>query len=112
LKELPPLRLKKPVLSLSPYQPVTRDFAFVIDEEVPADHVVKAIKKVDRTLITAINIFDVYKGDKLPMGKKSLAIQVRFEPQTGTLTEAQITELCDKVVANVSKTTGGALRTL
>jgi phenylalanyl-tRNA synthetase beta chain len=112
LDALPPLRLKKPVLSLSPYQPVTRDFAFVIDEATPADQVVKAVAKVDRTLISAIAIFDVYQGDKLPLDKKSLAIQVRFDPQTGTLTEAQITELCDKIAANVLKITGGALRTL
>jgi phenylalanyl-tRNA synthetase beta chain len=112
LEGLPPLRLKKPVLYLSPYQPVTRDFAFVVDESTPADQVVKAVAKVDRTLISAVTIFDVYQGNKLPENKKSLGIQVRFDPQTGTLTEAQITELCDKIAANVLKTTGGALRTL
>lgn len=111
LDQMPPLRLKKSVFQASPYQPVMRDFAFVVDEALPADQVIKAVGKVDRALITAIYIFDVYKGDKLPEGKKSLAIQVRFDPQEGTLTETQINDLCDKIVASVSKATGGALRT-
>ena len=112
LDQLPPLRLKKSTLQLSPYQPVTRDFAFVVDDGIPADQVVKAIAKTDRDLITAIHIFDVYKGEKLEKDKKSLAIQVRLEPQTGTLTDAQITEVCDKMIANVSKATGGVLRSI
>jgi phenylalanyl-tRNA synthetase beta chain len=111
LDQLPPLRLKKPALQLSPYQPVMRDFAFVVDDTISADQVVKAIGKVDRSLITTIHIFDVYKGDKLEKGKKSLGIQVRLEPQNGTLTDAQITEVCDNIISSVIKATGGALRT-
>lgn len=110
LDQLPPLKLKKPALQLSPYQPVTRDFAFVMDETIPANQVVQAIAKTDRSLVTTIDVFDVYKGDKLPSGKKSLAFQVRLEPQAGTLSEAQITEVCDKIIENVSKATGGILR--
>lgn len=112
LEELPALRLKKSHLILSPYQSVVRDFAFVVDDGIMADQIIKAIAKVDRTLITDIHTFDVYYGDKLEKGKKSLAIQVRFEPQSGTLTDAQILEVCDKIVANVSKVTGGVLRSL
>ena len=111
LDQLPPLRLKKSTLQLSPYQPVMRDFAFVVDETIAADQVIKAIGKVDRSLIATIHIFDVYKGDKLENGKKSLGIQIRLEPQNGTLTDAQITEVCDNIVSSVIKATGGALRT-
>jgi phenylalanyl-tRNA synthetase beta chain len=110
LDHLPPLKMKKSTLHLSPYQPVTRDFAFVVGDATPADDVIKAIAKVDRDLITNIHIFDVYKGEKLEKNQKSLAIQVRLEPQSGTLTDAQIMEVCDKIVANVSKATGGVLR--
>jgi len=112
LDQLPPLKLKKTTLHLSPYQPVVRDFAFVVDDAVSADQVIRAVAKGDRVLITAIHIFDIYKGDNLPKGKKSLAVQVRLEPQAGTLTDAQIAEVCEKVIASVSKTTGGGLRTL
>ncbi|MBM3467834.1 MAG: phenylalanine--tRNA ligase subunit beta [Alphaproteobacteria bacterium] len=112
IERLPPLRTKKTPLHLSPYQPVVRDFAFVVDQQVPADQVINAVAKADRSLITQVHIFDVYTGEKLEKGKKSLAIQVRLEPQAGTLTEAQITEVSDKIISNVAKTTGGALRSL
>ncbi len=112
LDQLPPLRLKKSTLQISPYQPVVRDFAFVVDEAILADQIVKTVAKVDRSLITAVHIFDAYTGDKLEKGKKSLGIQVRLEPQSGTLTDAQIMEVCDNIVASVSKATGGVLRSL
>jgi len=111
LDQLPPLRLKKTSFQLSPYQPVMRDFAFVVDDAVTADQIVKTVAKVDRSLITTIHIFDVYTGDRFEKGKKSLAIEVRMEPQSGTLTDAQITEVCDNIVSSVIKATGGALRT-
>lgn len=82
-----------------------------MDDAITADQIVKTVAKVDRSLITTIHIFDVYKGDKLEMGKKSLAIQVRLEPQSGTLTDAQITEVCNNIISSVIKATGGALRT-
>lgn len=111
LDQLPPLKLKKSTLRLSPYQPVSRDFAFAVSDSITADEVIKAIAKADRDLITNIHIFDVYKGDKLENNQKSIAVQVRLEPQNGTLDDAQITEVSDKIIANVSKATGGVLRT-
>lgn len=95
---------------LSPYQAVERDFAFVVDVKIPAEQVLKAIEKVDKQLIQEINLFDIYEGDKIPVGQKSLAVQVRLQPQQATLTEAEISGLCDKIVAAVAQATGGALR--
>jgi phenylalanyl-tRNA synthetase beta chain len=108
LDQIPAMRSKISNLTLSPYQSVVRDFAFVVDKSVSADQIIKAITKVDRGLI--LHIFDVYEGEKIDPAQKSLAIQVRFDPLTGTLTEAQITELCDKIISNVFKVTGGILR--
>ncbi|MBO0758091.1 MAG: phenylalanine--tRNA ligase subunit beta, partial [Bradyrhizobiaceae bacterium] len=50
----------KPILELSPFQPVERDFAFIVDRAVKAADIVRAAQNVDRTLITAVNVFDVY----------------------------------------------------
>jgi phenylalanyl-tRNA synthetase beta chain len=95
---------------LSPYQSVTRDFAFVMDKSVPADKVVKAIQKADKNLITSVDVFDVYLGDKVGEDKKSLAIQVRLEPTTGTLTDAEIQTLTTTIISQVEKATGATLR--
>lgn len=110
LDQINPSKTKKSVLSLSPFQPVLRDFAFVLDADVPADKVVQAVAKIDRALISEIDIFDVYHGDKLPVGKKSLALQVRLTPQKATMTEAEITDLSAKIITTVEKITGGVLR--
>jgi phenylalanyl-tRNA synthetase beta chain len=61
-------------------------------------------------LIAGVSLFDVYEGDKMEPGKKSLAIEVTFQPRERTLTDAEIEAACAKVVAGVAKATGGVLR--
>jgi phenylalanyl-tRNA synthetase beta chain len=94
----------------SPFQPVERDFAFVVDAGVSADAVIKAAKSAERDLIERIEIFDVYEGKGVPDGKKSLAISVRLQAKDKTLTDAEIEAIVTKIVAAVTKATGGTLR--
>ena len=87
-----------------------RDFAFLVDSAVTADAVLRAARGADRALITGVSLFDVYQGDTLPAGKKSLAIEVMFQPRERTLTDAEIEAAGQKVVAAVAKATGATLR--
>jgi phenylalanyl-tRNA synthetase beta chain len=105
-----PKRRRKAAPDLPPFQLVRRDFAFLVDSEVTADAVLRAARGADRTLITSASLFDVYQGDRLPAGKKSLAIEVTFQPRERTLTDAEIETASQKVVAAVTKATGAALR--
>ena len=105
-----PKRRRKAAPDLSAFQPLRRDFAFLVDRVVSADAVLRAAKGAERTLITGVSLFDVYEGDKLPDGKKSLAIEVTFQPRERTLTDAEIEAACQKVIAAVAKATGAALR--
>jgi phenylalanyl-tRNA synthetase beta chain len=100
----------KPLLKLSPYQPVDRDFAFVVDATVAAGAVLRAAKGADRAVITAVELFDVYEGENVGEGKKSLAISVRLQPAEATFTDAQIEAIAAKIVAAVTKATGATLR--
>ena len=100
----------KPPLRPSPFQPVERDFAFVLDAGIPADQVIRAAKSADKALITNVGVFDVYQGKGVPEGKKSLAIAVRLQPSTRTLTDAEIEQVGQKIVAAVTKATGASLR--
>jgi phenylalanyl-tRNA synthetase beta chain len=95
----------------SPFQPVERDFAFVLDAKVRADEVVKAAKSAERALIERVDVFDVYDGKGIPAGKKSLAIGVRLQPKDRTLTDAEIDSIAQKIITAVTKATGGELRT-
>ena len=74
----------KPPLQLPVFQPIERDFAFIVDRELPAEALLRAARSVDRKLVTEIRLFDVYEGAGLPQGKKSLAITVVLQPQERT----------------------------
>jgi phenylalanyl-tRNA synthetase beta chain len=94
----------------SPFQPVERDFAFVLDANISANEVIKAAKSAERALIERVDVFDLYEGKGIPEGKKSLAIAVRLQPKDRTLTDAEIETITQKIVAAVTKATGGSLR--
>ncbi len=102
-------RAKAP-LQLSVFQPIERDFAFVVDRELPAETLLRAARGVDRKLVAEIRLFDVYDGVGLPPGKKSLAITVILQPQDRTLTDSEIEGFSKRLVAQVEKATGGILR--
>jgi phenylalanyl-tRNA synthetase beta chain len=95
---------------LPAFQPLRRDFAFLVDEAVAAEALVRAARGAERTLITDVLLFDRYAGDKLPAGKVSLALQVTIQPREATLTDAQIEAVAEKIVAAVGKATGAVLR--
>jgi phenylalanyl-tRNA synthetase beta chain len=100
----------KPVLELSAFQPVSRDFAFTVDRGVKAGDIVRAAQGADKQLITAVTVFDVYEGKGIDDGKKSVAIAVTIQPREKTLTDQEIDAVAAKIVAEVNKKTGGALR--
>ncbi len=97
-------------LILSPYQAVTRDFAFILDVSVTADQLIRTLQKIDKALIQDIDIFDVYSGDKLPQGKKSIAIQVRLQALDRTLSEEDLNTFSNNLIQAVEKNCGGVLR--
>ncbi|HLG48327.1 MAG TPA: phenylalanine--tRNA ligase subunit beta [Reyranella sp.] len=109
---LPKARASKarPKLILSAFQPLERDFAFIVDAGVEADKLVRAARNADKALVTTARVFDVYAGKGVPEGKKSLAIAVTLQPLERTLTDAEIEAVCNKIVAAVAKATGATLR--
>jgi len=113
LERLPLPRSKgtaRPLLNAAPFQPLERDFAFVVDANVAADKLTKAAKGADKALITDAKVFDLFQGGSLPEGKKSIAFSVTIQPRERTLTDQEIEALSAKVVAAVNKATGGELR--
>ena len=105
-----PKRRKKGLPDLPAFMPVRRDFAFLVDRAVTAEAVLRAARGAERALIASVSLFDAYEGDKVEAGKKSLALEVMFQPRERTLTDAEIEAACAKVAAAVEKATGGRLR--
>ncbi|HEX5327203.1 MAG TPA: phenylalanine--tRNA ligase subunit beta, partial [Acetobacteraceae bacterium] len=105
-----PKRRRRAAPDLPAFQPLRRDFAFLVDADVAAEAVLKAAKGAERSLISGVTLFDLYAGDKLPAGKRSLAIEVVFQPRERTLSETEIDAAAGKVIAAVTKSTGAVLR--
>ncbi|WP_170412589.1 phenylalanine--tRNA ligase subunit beta [Ruegeria arenilitoris] len=97
-------------LELRDLQAVERDFAFVVDEGVEALTLVNAAAGADKVLIEDVRVFDEFIGGSLGEGKKSLAITVRLQPTDATLKEKDIEAVAEKIIAKVTKATGGVLR--
>jgi len=100
----------KGAMQITDLQPVTRDFAFVVDATVSASDLIRAAKGADKKLITNISLFDVFEGESLEEGKKSLAIEATLQPKSQTFTDEEIDAIADKIIAAVKKSTGGEIR--
>ncbi|MGE4372050.1 MAG: phenylalanine--tRNA ligase subunit beta [Xanthobacter sp.] len=100
----------KPQIELSPFQPVKRDFAFVVDRAVVAADILKAVQGADKKLVSAASIFDIYEGPGVDADKKSVAVEVTLQPRERTLTDKDLEEVAAKIVADVTKKTGAILR--
>jgi len=101
---------EKTYLTLEPLQPLSRDFAFVVDADVAASDIVRAAIGADKNLITGGDVFDIYTGKGVDEGQKSVALNITIQPKGETLTDADLEGLTAKVIGAVEKRTGGVLR--
>lgn len=100
----------KPAISLSPFMPLSRDFAFLVEEDKAAGDLVRAMASADKALISGVRVFDVYRGPGVPEGQKSIAVEVSIQPREATLTDAEIEALSARIVAAAEKAVGAKLR--
>ena len=100
----------KQLLSLSVYQPVTRDFAFIVDMGVSAGDILKAVKSGAGPLLSDMRVFDLYEGANIGVGKKSVAVTITLTPTKATLTEEEIESISTEIVKIVGKNCGATLR--
>lgn len=100
----------RPALEALPFPPVDRDFAFLVDADVPAARLLDAVRGAERRLVREVRLFDVYEGGGMPEGKRSLAVAVRLQAPDRTLGEAEIEAVAARIVAAAAKATGASLR--
>lgn len=102
----------KALVKLETLQPLRRDFAFLMAVNVAAGDIVRAACTADKDLIKHAEVFDVYTGPGVAEGQKSLALTVILQPRKKTLTDAEIEALSQKIVLQVTQSTGAVLRTV
>jgi len=104
------IRETKPQFIVSDYQKVIRDFAFVIEDKYSSGEIINLVKNIDKELIKTVKIFDIYQGENIEPGKKSIAFNITFEPKEKTLSEKDIEEISKKIISTVQNITGATLR--
>ena len=104
-----PKKRKRAAPEISAFQPVRRDFAFLAPAELPAESLLRACRGADRALIAQVSLFDVYEGDRLEAGTKSLGVEVVLQPRAKTLTDTEIEAVSGRIVAAAGKI-GATLR--
>lgn len=100
----------QPMKPISIYQPVVEDLAFVVGEEVTSGALSTAIRKAGGSLLTNVELFDIYRGQPIPQGHKSLAYQLTYESPEGNLSESRVQELRSRIIRRVSDAVGASLR--
>ena len=100
----------KPLLNLSAFQPVSRDFAFIVDEQVEAQALVQSVRKAARDVVTDVQVFDIYQGSNIEAGKKSVALTATLQPKSATFTEDELKAISDTIISTVAKNNGGEIR--
>lgn len=96
--------------SLSKFQPIERDFSFIISNEKPAGDLLKEIKKVCGAVLKEVTVFDLYEGEKLPKGQKSISIKTVFQTLDQQMTEQDVQKICQKIVETAQSAVGASLR--
>ena len=104
------LREIKKSFQSSDFQKSERDFAFVIDKIFKIGLLEKIIKEIDEKIIQKVITFDVYEGENIPKGKKSVAINVTLQAFDKTLTENDLDQISKNIIKVVSEKTGATIR--
>lgn len=93
----------RPAYTPPALQTVQRDFAFLVDADLSADQLIRAVKGADKQAIVDARLFDVFVGNGVPEGKKSLAVEVTLQPGEKSFTDQELKAIADKVVAAAGK---------
>ncbi|MFZ1767951.1 MAG: hypothetical protein WAU00_02065, partial [Caldilinea sp.] len=99
-----------PMPPISPYPPVVEDMAFIVDESVTVRMVESAITAAGGVLLTAIELFDLYRGEPLPVGAKSLAFHLTYQSQEANLRDSDVAKVRERIIRRVEREVSGKLR--
>lgn len=106
LDAIPPKRatgFMRPAYTPPALQSVKRDFAFLVPDTLAADMLIRAVRGADKAAITAARVFDVFAGQGVPEGHKSVAVEVLLQPSQKSFTDEELKAIADKIVAAAAK---------
>ena len=92
------------------YPSVIQDLAVVLDANVPVEHVEAVMRKASRPLLTRVALFDIYQGDQVRRGQRSLAFSLTFQAPDHTLTDAEVEPIRERIITALKRQLGATLR--
>lgn len=95
---------------ISKYPAISKDLAILVDKNITSDEIAKTIKKAAGSLLTNIEIFDVYEGKNIPKDKRSIAYSLSFGTIDRTLTDEEVNNIMNKIIENLQNKIGAELR--
>ncbi len=104
------LKDQKSNFEYSDYQKSERDFAFIVDKNFKAQDLIEVISSIDQDLIRSIKIFDIYEGENIPNGKKSIALNVTIQSNEKTLEESDLEKINKLIISTVETKSGAKIR--
>jgi len=106
MKKIKPLKYKE----ASKYPGISKDLAFIVDKNTTSDEISSIMKKAGGRLLQSIDIFDVYTGENVEDGKKSIAFSLNFADQSRTLTDEEVMEIFNHIIEKVESSLNAELR--
>ena len=94
----------------SDFQKSEREFAFIINKNFKSQELVNMIKSVDNKLIKSVRVFDVFEGENIPEGKKSIAVNVTIQSEEKTLNENDLDNINKLIISSVESKSGAKIR--
>jgi len=91
--------------------PVFEDLAVVVDEDLPAERVEALIRQTGGKIVSDVRLFDVYRGEKVGAGKKSLAYSITYQARDKTLTDKDVAAIRARILRRLEQELGATLRT-
>jgi phenylalanyl-tRNA synthetase beta chain len=104
------LPVREQVEELPRFPAVYLDLAVVVGEEIPAANVETAIREAGTPELASVRLFDLYRGEQIPAGKKSLAYSLTFQVADRTLTDEDVGAVQDRIVAALADKMGATIR--
>jgi len=111
--DLDALRTAAPVYAVAPvpeFPAVFEDIAVIVDESVPAAQVESLIRRTGGDSVSAVRLFDVFRGEQIGAGKKSLAYNLTYQALDRTLTDSEAAQIRNKIVKRLEQELGAKLR--
>ena len=106
LDAIPPKKnagFARPAYAPPALQAITRDFAFLVPDDLAADDLVKAVRGADKKAVVDARVFDVFAGQGVPEGRKSVAVEITLQPGEKSFTDEEIKAVSDRIVAAAAK---------